>query len=97
MLKMHDNNNSTNNNKKVHHFEEKSNTKHSDICTRKCNYTEIRADLGDYKWSIVYVNKTWNRNKIIRMEVICRSNKINSNDNIWKELNICSPNGTPHD
>jgi len=31
------------------------------------------------------------------MEVICRSNKINSNDNIWKELNICSPNGTPHD
>lgn len=31
------------------------------------------------------------------MEVICRSNKINNNDNIWKELNICSPNGTADD
>jgi hypothetical protein len=44
--------------KKVHHLEEKSNTKYSVICTRKSNYTEIRADLGDYKLSVLYVNKT---------------------------------------
>jgi len=39
-------------------MEGKSNTKYSVICTRKCNYTEKRADLGDYKLSVIYVNKT---------------------------------------
>jgi len=35
--------------------------------------------------------------KLSRCHVIYRSNKINNNDNIWKELNIYSPNGTADD
>jgi hypothetical protein len=58
MIKMHHNNNNKNNNKNVHHLEEKSNTKYSVICTRKCNYTVIWADLGDHKLSVLYVSKT---------------------------------------
>jgi hypothetical protein len=42
---------------KIHHLEEKSNTKYSVICTRKHNYTAIRTDLGDYKFSVLHVNK----------------------------------------
>ena len=35
--------------------------------------------------------------KLLRCHMIYRSNKINNNDNIWKELNIHSPNGTADD
>ena len=35
--------------------------------------------------------------KLLRCHMIYRSNKINNNDNILKELNIHSPNGTADD
>jgi hypothetical protein len=58
IMMMQDSNNNNNNNKKGISFGRKNNTQYSVICSRKCNYTEIRADLGDYKLSVLYGKKT---------------------------------------